>query len=313
MRLDFNILVIDNVPESPQSSIRRLEIKAQEEGFKLNKILKTSFEDAASELSDDIFYDNIDLVMVDWDLGQEKMKGDEVIREIRSKIPYKDIIFYSSNASADLKSEILEHKIDGVFCAHREELGETLVGVFENLIKKVLDIDSCRGIVLGVTSDIDQLIHESIISLSNKRELEAKKKSIIKMAARTLTKSNKKREELANKLEHEECFEVILKEHQYFTAQNKIDTLSSLTKSLKNKNDLSVGSYGRDVLGYRNRLAHAKLEPQPGSNEIGITALIDNQKNKISQEELKTLRIKLIEYRDQFEELKRLINEMEDI
>ena len=52
-----------------------------------------------------------------------------------------------------------EAGIEGIYCAERENLPDEVIGVFESLIKKVLDLDHTRGIVMGgrVTSTIPSM------------------------------------------------------------------------------------------------------------------------------------------------------------
>ena len=43
-------------------------------------------------IADDVFNDQVDLILVDWDLGQAA-KGETVISEIRDPIRYKGVYF----------------------------------------------------------------------------------------------------------------------------------------------------------------------------------------------------------------------------
>lgn len=98
---------------------------------------------------------------MDYDLGAGG-KGDDGLVEIRSIFPYKDIIFYSSQAG-DLLELVAKKRLQGIYCSTRDELPDTVDGVFEALIKKVLDLDHSRGIVMGASSDVDYRVYECLV------------------------------------------------------------------------------------------------------------------------------------------------------
>ena len=123
-----------------------------------------SVDEAKGFLGSDIYGDHIDLVLMDYDLGPGR-KGDEGLSEVRAIFPYKDIIFYSCFSPAELMQKASIKDIQGIFASHRNDLPDMVVGVFENLVRKVLDIDHSRGIVMGASSDIDQLVNELLGAL----------------------------------------------------------------------------------------------------------------------------------------------------
>lgn len=149
MRLDFNVLWVEDQKTNVEPQRQRIELLLRKEGFRLQVEFAASIDKAKDFLSNDIYGDHIDLVLMDYDLGAGD-KGDQGLVEVRNKFHYKDIIFYSSQAS-DLPKLVADQKVQGVFCSTREDLADTVDGVFEALVKKVLDIDHARGIVMGAT------------------------------------------------------------------------------------------------------------------------------------------------------------------
>jgi CheY-like chemotaxis protein len=162
MRLDFNVLWIENQQDSVQSQKERLEHLIRQEGFRLRVTFASSVEDALKYLAEDIYTDHVDLILMDYDLGPG-MKGNEGLVEVRHKVPYRDIVFYSSQAG-DLLDMVLKAKVQGIYCSTRQELPDTAIGVFGILVKKVIDIDHARGIVMGATSDIDHYIMDCLVT-----------------------------------------------------------------------------------------------------------------------------------------------------
>ena len=67
----------------------------EEEGFNFNPTLCTSIDEVRKLIADNVFTDEVDLILVDWDLGGE-VRGQDAIAEIRATVPYKDVVFYSA-------------------------------------------------------------------------------------------------------------------------------------------------------------------------------------------------------------------------
>src|SRR5258708_38766327 len=99
MRLDFNILWVDDQPNRVTAQIRAIERRMVEQGFEFKPTLCLSIAELTARIADSVFKDEIDLILVDWDLGGH-MHGETAIAQIREAIPYKDVVFYSANNDA---------------------------------------------------------------------------------------------------------------------------------------------------------------------------------------------------------------------
>lgn len=300
MRLDFNVLWIEDQPGNIDGFKDNLRIKILKEGFKLQVIQELSFEDAEKHLSDDVFVDNIDLVLVDYDLGN-KMKGDDAIRKIRNKIPYKDIIFYSAKSSTDLRKMMHEKGIEGVFCASREELADKLSGVFDALVKKVLDIDHSRGIVMGVTSDIDQMINDCLLKLE--AELGNDIKDILqKYVTENIGKRMKSLTDVQNKISDGMTMAEILKSRDAIPAADRLKILKKVLSlhypSSHADIKRSISKYLTDIPQKRNILAHSRLVVKNNIRRLKSSGDVE-----ITSSYVRDLRIELIGHRENFEEL----------
>jgi hypothetical protein len=64
----------------------------QEEGFHFAPTLCQSIDEVKKEIADGVFSDEVDLILVDWELGNG-IVGQDAIAEIRSMVPYKDVVF----------------------------------------------------------------------------------------------------------------------------------------------------------------------------------------------------------------------------
>ncbi len=122
MRLDFNVLWVEDQPDGVAAQIRALKRNMAEEGFELKATLCTNSDQVTARLTDDLFKDEIDLIMVDWDLGKG-VEGQTVISRIREDIYYKDIVFYSAVTDIkNLKEASFNEGHEGIYFVRRDEL-----------------------------------------------------------------------------------------------------------------------------------------------------------------------------------------------
>jgi hypothetical protein len=158
-------LWVDDQPNRVEAQIKAIATHMEDEGFQFNATLCKSMADVEKLIAESIFTDEIDLILVDWDLGGG-VHGQDAIGAIRETVPFKDVVFYSAQTPADaLRKIVFESGFEGVYCASREELVSEVLGVFESLVKKVLDLDHTRGIVMGATSDIDHMVNECLVAI----------------------------------------------------------------------------------------------------------------------------------------------------
>jgi hypothetical protein len=232
---------------------------------------------------------------VDWDLGGD-IKGQDVIYDLRSTIQYKDIVFYSSLTSVtDLRAAAYNVGAEGVYCASKNNLVDELMGVFEALVKKVLDLDHTRGIVMGATSDIDRMVHDSLTKLHGQATANGRKfllnraKKIIGDRIEELTKR-------AKALQNAESVAELLEAHALFGASDRLRVLSAVLDGKEYDEHValrdSLKSYIKDVLPLRNELGHLVLTPEGATG-----AIAEAVGRAVSLEELRLLRVSLLDLR----------------
>ena len=299
MRLDFNVLWLDDQFEAIRSYHESLEHKMRKEGFELKVKSAKTVEEALNYVGDSVFADLIDLVLVDYELGGE-IHGDQVLSHIRSKVNYKDIIFYSAQSTRDLRTLAFEQKVEGVYCTTRSSLVETAFGVFEALTKKVLDLDHTRGIVMGATSDIDHVVHESLVALHE--SLPEGDRAVL--LAKMLEKISKKVEQLSSKATGAKTFELALVEYDLITSYDRLRLVMDLLKDETNEEAKEIrkqmGRYLADIVPKRNLLGHVRMV----LNEEGKRLLRSHDGSKeLTEMQLKDLRRDLLDHRENFERL----------
>ena len=301
MRLDFNVLWVEDQPRLVQSQIKVIATHMKDHGFEFQPTLCRSMDEVRGRVADSVFTDEIDLILVDWDLG-EHVEGQTAISEIREHIQYKDVIFYSANnAVNELRKLAFASELEGIYYVTREGLVDEVVGVFESLVKKVLDLDHVRGIVMGATSDIDYMVTECLLRLHNNAD-SGGKQSLLTDA---LNRVDRKLEELVesiDKLKKVDAFPKVLEVHAVFTANDRLRMLSQLLEDDALKAHAGyrpdVTAYIANVVPDRNILGHRILTPEGKPMSV-----VNNRGRPISLNETRALRRRLLELRLRFREL----------
>lgn len=297
MRLEFNVLWVEDQPERVQAQRERIERVIRKEGFKLDVVFAPSVNEAQNYLSNDIYGDHIDLVVMDFNLEGDKT-GAEGLVEVREAFPYKDIVFYSANAE-QLLDMVKERNLQGIFCATRDDLPQTVEGVFETLVKKVIDIDHSRGIVMGATSDIDFYVSEALVGLFEAGS-EDERQGVLAMIWERLKDIKKRFELSAAQLEAIKAVAEIFDKHHVYTSADRIHLLRELLrlKGLHMAERRALGSYAANIAPRRNDLAHVRVQKEGFSRK-----LYDRSGKEFTSEEMRELRLKLLEHRELFEAL----------
>ncbi len=301
MRLDFNVLWVDDQPERIKSQITAIARDMADEGFNFNPTNCKTIAELQGLIADNVFKDEVDLILVDWDLGGG-VEGQSAIAEIRGEIKYKDVVFYSAQTAPDKLLELAkEAGVEGVYCATRDSLRDEVVGVFESLVKKVLDLDHTRGIVMGATSDIDHTTHLLLSAMHAKLQGDQQAAMVdeaIKLVEEGLAGLSAKVDELKKT----RTMPALLEAHMAFTAYDRLRVLSRALKLDDFKEHLgkrkSVTTYMEKVPKQRNILGHQVLSP-----EGKPTAVVDSAGKHVSLDEMRALRRLLLELRADFRAL----------
>jgi len=239
------------------------------------------------------------LVLMDFDFG-DKANGGKGLEVVRDLCQFKDIIFYSSNTTANLKEIVSEKDISGVFCTDRTGLPDTVVGVFEMLVKKVLDIDHLRGIVMGATSEIDDFVNQALEIYLEKCDTKTKDEALT-IAQKQIKKIRKKFDADLNSMEKVESITDLQEFHRFYTSAKRLILLRKLlTPHQDHDTDLIKGmkDYENKTVPKRNTLAHVTVE-----RDGFVRRLIDKKGKELTIEDMRVLRVELLEYHEMFENL----------
>lgn len=300
MRLDFNVLWVEDQPAGVAAQQRAIGRIMAEEGFEIKPTMCTGLEEVQGRLSDDIFTDEVDLILVDWDLGKG-VEGQTVISGIRERIPYKDVVFYSAVTNTkNLRDASHKEELDGIYFVHRNDLVDEVAQLFRSMVKKVLDLDHTRGIVMGATSDVDHMARECLMLAHGLLE-EGDQNGVLREMIEILDAKAPDLTKRIEKLKAKPTVQGILKSHMTFTAN---DGLRVLTRALEldslkahSGHAKSIKLYISEVVPKRNILGHRVLSPEGKPGIAGIAG------EAISLEDLRRLRRLLLELRQQFRDL----------
>lgn len=302
MRLDFNVLWVEDQQGAVQAQRERIELLVKKEGFRLQVLFAPSVGNAKEFLSTDIYGDHIDLVLMDYDLGAGG-RGDEGLLEVRNIFPYKDIVFYSSQAP-DLLDMVAKKHVQGVFCSTRDGLTDTVEGLFEALVKKVLDIDHSRGIVMGATSDIDHYVNDCLASSFGTND-EGRLNAALKVVEKHVGEKRKSFEKDLENLAAIKHVSELQKLHNIYTSNDRLRLLKSVLKGAESHQESveAIVNYLANTVPKRNDLAHVRVKVDGFSRK-----LFDRNNNELTSEQMKSLRRELLEYQDIFEKLSERLN-----
>lgn len=301
MRLDFNVLWVDDQPASVANQIKSIKSQMAIEGFEFKPRLCTTLDQVEEAISEDVFTDEVDLILVDWDLGNGA-HGEDAIERIRETVQYKDVVFYSGQSTVvELRQKAFDKMLEGVYCASREGLVDEVVGVFDSLIKKVLDLDHTRGIVMGATSDIDHMIN-TCLTLAHSKLDDGGKAKFIEEALKRVAEQVENIARQGEKLKVTPTVEALFKAHMLFTSDHRLRMLASILGmkefAAHAASVTTIKSYREGVVHDRNTLGHAVLVPQGKPDSV-----VDDAGKIVDIEQMRELRKLILSLRADFRDL----------
>lgn len=301
MRLDFNVLWVDDQPNAVNAQIERIKSQMESEGFSFRPTQCKSLAEVEALIAEDVFQDEVDLILVDWDLGSG-VHGQDVIAKVRQVAQYKDVVFYSAQTpAAELRKLAFDQGLEGIYCASREGLVDEFFGVFESLVKKVLDLDHTRGIVMGATSDIDHLVNMCLTVAHSKLDDEGKAR-FIGEALRRIADKVKNVANQGEKLKNNPSVDALFKAHMLFSSDDRLRMLATILEmdafEAHAGAKVMIKSYRDEVVPDRNVLGHMVLAPE-GKPQTVETA----EGKQVSLDEMRKLRRLILGLREDFRAL----------
>lgn len=260
MELKYDVLWVDDQLDSIKESIESMHDLFVEEGF----ILKIDEKDSITPDGIDNLVKTLDshnpydLIIFDYDLGTASENGVKIAKKLRNSI-YTDMIFYSGGKNLnDLRKELYDEKIDGVFIIDRTQLYDDIRPIIYDHIKKISSLNGARGMVMSEWSDIDIALREklkqSLKSLDDTKRQQEGKKILERLTKKVNEKSKKLKQLQENRLQEklDDIYKLI-----YDPTQCEFDIIRRSLGALNEKGSIyDNDEYVHKIQMKRNELAH---------------------------------------------------------
>lgn len=326
MDMTYKILWIDDA-EDYVDSTKELVVQAIQNRFMDADIESYSdydeFKSEKLENFDATSFDFYDLILMDFALSGTT--GDAVIRELRSKEIYTDIVFYSSdkeNMESSLKNS---DQLNGVFLADRANLLEIIGRVVQKNLKREYRISNIRGLIMDSTSEFDYICQSTTIALFEKLSSEQqdvivrKAKEYVESAA---SKSGQNFEGLNKKVGKSFIKNAIQSVEYVMDNKDRYALMGLIVKFFDDgpiaQEDFSQ-KYSDELIKPRNKLAHTKLvygkchqklHPIKNRSIPSCDGKCDSCSNEYDMEKCESLRAAIYNYYKVFQNIEKKTNEL---
>jgi len=298
VKLEFVLLVVDDSPDNVEQAILLLKDHLSAQGFHLKQEVAEDLSEQGLKSLADSQGRNYDLVMVDFDLELGERNGALVASQLRQKLSYVDMVFYSSMSVSDLLSHLAEQKVSGVFAEHRENLADMLKGLADTVIRKAVDLNHMRGIAMAEVAEMDVLMGQTLVRVfqSNNEHVGAARERTIERLREGMEKNSQRLQKLLDN----GGLPAVVDDSLLFSLANKYQAVRRVAKCLPNElgNELEVvNSYEEDIIRNRNMLAHVR-EDIGEDGQIILRTVGRNQNEVVINEEwMSGFRQKLLRHR----------------
>ncbi len=202
-------------------------------------------------------FKEFDLIVVDLDLEQYG-EGQDFIAGLRANAVYTEVIFYTVRNVNDLWDAVREKQLEGVFVSHRSNILPKIFRVGRQSIRKVLDLENMRGIVMAEVGELDHLIDEILTFGITSLPVEQQNSIFKRFLEKAVEQNQNISVRLAKFSERPDLNEMINLSDSYKRWLN-FQRLWKSHEKLKGRN--TIGDYDAEVLKPRNFLAHGTPEP----------------------------------------------------
>ncbi|NWK94541.1 hypothetical protein DM806_02380 [Sphingobium lactosutens] len=306
MRLDYRILWFDDQPNNAKPVENRILTGLARLGFEPEVTMRAPVAGVEDPLTDLPDQSDVDLVLMDWRLGGSH-DGAKLARRIRQKFRDTDIIFYSSESPQALRKAIFDEDLDGVHCVNRTELGIRTISHIQSQMRKVLDLNHMRGIVMAATSDLDQAMIDCL-EVVQAVVYPADAASFAKLIGEKVATSMRSKADDIEKLGNKGRLDKLLKEPA-FGAAIRLTVLQAEIEKIADKIREThlldaLGRYAQEVITPRNDFAHRRASMKEGK------LVLEGRNEAFDQNSMIQLRLKLLSHADNLQTLLAILKEM---
>jgi hypothetical protein len=287
MRLEYSILWFDDSPDFFDAfDSDYLSSKIKEWGFSPRIVQVTTPDQFKSHEP----YDSFDLLVVDYNL-EDYGHGQDFIASLREHQVFTEVIFYSAGAVDELWAAIHEKRLEGVYVASKPQIEAKIQSVGHQSIRKVLDVENMRGIVMAEVGELDALL-ESIFLRAMEGFSEGIQKDIFK---KFLIGAN---DEMGTRLAALKAFEESPSLSALMGLCDSNKRCANYNRARKHHETLKqadLGNYALEILWPRNCLAHGKGERQQSGDYV---FKFGGKEYLFNDDIARVLRTKILAYKD---------------
>lgn len=292
MNLSYSILwfdddknFFDSVPKEP------IEDTIASWGF-LTKIVPVH---SAEKFNQYAPFDKFDMIVVDFKIGDDR--GDTFIKSVRDQRVYTEVIFYSTSESSELWEAIRIKQLEGVFVTNKRGIEQKVIRVAEQSVRKVLDLENMRGIVMSEVGDLDALLGD-IFERAMQGITPEQQESVFERFHETVSEQNKKNLDGLTAFKNAPSIEGLLKLCDSDKRWQNFNRVKKHHELLRSRT--FVGDYAKEILWPRNCLAHGNPErKEDGTLLFRFSGKEYPFDDTVSQD----LRKKILEYKSAFSEI----------
>ncbi len=118
------------------------------------------YQEDAEQIDSFIYRADIDMIVVDYNL--DGTSGDQVIKNIREKGNFLEIIFYSQDPEVMLNK--LNVHSEHIHCSERSDVAERIKAIINYSIYKYANLSYMRGSVIEEAIDIENILVEIMVN-----------------------------------------------------------------------------------------------------------------------------------------------------
>ena len=292
MNTDFNILWFEDKEEWFQSIKGEIEEYLEEMCFKPQiKYYKSVFDPSLETV---IEQTNFDLIFADLNLNQddkENDKGSEAITLLRNKNILADVLFYSTDGIDKIRSVMKSEVFEGVYTSVRDDIlfPDKAKQLIDKIVKRSEDLLNIRGMVMDNVSEFDEKLKEVI----RKYLASCDEQTKALLNTYTYEKVCKQISDNAQEAEkYKDNFIVNALDNSFLIDSFKLSQIVNKIFKEKYKSYSPMNNfhknYDKNILKERNKLAHAKKEPEAD----GVFYFIDKNGNRTDYDSCKCREIR---------------------
>lgn len=298
MKLEFSILWFDDSEEF---------FDAMDFGYIEGEIKGWGFEPeiitvkTAAEFEAHSPYESFDLLVVDYNLENDG-HGQNFIEKIRSLDVYTEVVFYSAGGVSLLWDAIYANKLEGIYIATRAQIETKILEVGRQTIRKVLDLENMRGIVMSEVGDLDAVLEKIFVKAMDGVSDEARSDVFKRFHDKATEQAEKSEGALASFIGNPSVDELLklCDSDKRWQNYNRVKRHHDILKKKK------LGNYVDEVLTPRNFLAHGVPERIDGS---GYTFTFNGKSFDFNDDVGRGLRHKILEFKKAFTEIEEVLNQ----